>query len=92
MKSPNLESAARDVCSSPAPLCINLELRTGGPCGAALARSRTARQIDLSGRVVVFESLKKRRRGVFQAVPVPPELLDALDMVAQRQHPCADLR
>jgi hypothetical protein len=23
----------------------------------------TARQIDLSGRVVVFESLKKRRRG-----------------------------
>jgi integrase/recombinase XerD len=31
--------------------------------------------------VVVFESLKKRRRGVFRAVPVPPELLDSLDMV-----------
>ena len=61
--------------------CINPELRTRGPCGAALARSRTARQIDLSGRVVVFESLKKRRRGVFRAVPVPPELLDTLDMV-----------
>ena len=58
-----------------------LELRTRGPCGAALARSRTARQVDLSGRVVVFESLKKRRRGVFRAVPVPPELLDTLDMV-----------
>ncbi len=41
----------------------------------------TARQIDLSGRAVVFESLKKRRRGVFRAVPVPPELLDTLDMV-----------
>ncbi len=53
----------------------------GGPRGAALARSRTARQIDKSGRVVVFESLKKRRRGVFHAVPVPPELLDTLDMV-----------
>jgi hypothetical protein len=52
-----------------------------GPRGAALARSRTARQIDLSGRVVVFESLKKRRRGIFRAVPVPPELLDTLDMV-----------
>jgi hypothetical protein len=38
-------------------------------------------QIDLSGRVVVFESLKKRRKGVFRAVPVPPELLDALDLV-----------
>ena len=62
-------------------MCINRELRTGGPRGATLARSRTARQIDLSGRVVVFESLKKRRRGVFRAVPVPPELLDTLDMV-----------
>jgi hypothetical protein len=28
--------------------------------------SRTARQIDLSGRVVVFESLTKRRRGIFR--------------------------
>ena len=42
---------------------------------------RTARQFDLSGRIVVFESLKKRRRGIFRAVPVPSELLDALDMV-----------
>ncbi len=25
---------------------------------------------------MVFESLKKRRRGIFRAVPVPPELLD----------------
>ena len=29
----------------------------------------------------MFESLKKRRRGVYRAVPVPPELLDALDLV-----------
>lgn len=36
---------------------------------------------NLSGRVVVLESPKKRRRGVFRAMPVPPELLDALDMV-----------
>jgi hypothetical protein len=42
---------------------------------------RSQGQIDLSGRVVVFESLKKRRKGVFRAVPVPPDLLDALDMV-----------
>ncbi len=46
-----------------------------------LAISRTSHQIDPPGRVVVFESLKKRRRGVFRAVPVPPELLDMLDMV-----------
>jgi integrase/recombinase XerD len=31
--------------------------------------------------VVVFESLKKRRTGIYRAVPVPPALLDALDMV-----------
>ena len=31
--------------------------------------------------MVVFESLKKRRRGVFRAVPLPPDLLDTLDMV-----------
>jgi hypothetical protein len=42
---------------------------------------RTSHQIDLSGRVVVFESRKKRRRGIFRAVPVPPELQDALNMV-----------
>jgi len=29
----------------------------------------------------VFESLKKRRRGVYRAVPVPPGLLDELDLV-----------
>ena len=47
----------------------------------------TARQVDLSGRVVVFESLKKRRRGVFRAVPVPPELLDTLDMALSMPFP-----
>src|SRR3712207_3531467 len=29
----------------------------------------------------MFESLKKRRRGIYWAVPVPPALLDTLDMV-----------
>ena len=29
----------------------------------------------------MFESLKKRRKGVYRAVPVPPGLLDALDLV-----------
>ena len=31
--------------------------------------------------VIVFESLKKRKRGVYRAAPMPPELLDTLDMV-----------
>ena len=63
-------------------------------CRISEALAFTARQIDLSGRVVVFESLKKRQRGVFRAVPVPPELLDTLDMVhgireAQRRGGCS---
>ena len=35
----------------------------------------------LSVRVVIFETLKKRRRGVYRAVPVPQTLLETLDMV-----------
>src|SRR5215212_10347769 len=50
-------------------------------CRISEALTLTTQQIDLSGRVVVFESLKKRRKGIYRAVPVPPELLDTLDMV-----------
>ena len=50
-------------------------------CRVSEALALTAERVDLAGRVVVFESLKKRRRGVFRAVPVPPALLDMLDMV-----------
>jgi integrase/recombinase XerD len=50
-------------------------------CRISEALALTPRQVDLSGRVIVLESLKKRRRGVFRAVPVPPALLDMLDMV-----------
>jgi integrase len=31
--------------------------------------------------VIVFESLNKRRSGVYRQVPIPAELLDLLDMV-----------
>lgn len=41
----------------------------------------TPRRIDLAGKAVVFETLKKRRRGVYRAVPVPDPYLDTLDMV-----------
>ena len=41
-------------------------------CRISEALALTPRQVDLSGRVIVFESLKKRRRGVFRAVPVAP--------------------
>src|SRR3954469_12812207 len=34
-------------------------------CRISEALALTAQQIDLSGRVVVFESLKKRRKGIY---------------------------
>src|SRR3954471_19341271 len=50
-------------------------------CRISEALGLTPQQVDLFGRVVVLESLKKSRQGVYRAVPVPPELLDALDLV-----------
>ena len=50
-------------------------------CRISEALALTADRVDLAGRVVVFESLKKRRGGVYRAVPVPPGLLDTLDLV-----------
>jgi integrase len=50
-------------------------------CRISEALELTYERIDLAGGVIVFESLKKRREGVYRAVPVPPSFLDALDLV-----------
>jgi integrase/recombinase XerD len=41
----------------------------------------TPRRVDFADQVIIVESLKKRRKGVYRAIPVPPSLLDTLDMV-----------
>jgi integrase/recombinase XerD len=41
----------------------------------------TPRQIDGAAGVIVIECLKKRRRGIFRALPIPPELYSELDRV-----------
>lgn len=41
----------------------------------------TPRQIDFTAGVIVVESLKKRRRGIYRALPVPIELLAELERV-----------
>jgi integrase len=48
----------------------------------------TPARIDATARLVVVESLKKRRRGVFRAIPLPPSLFDELDRI----HHLTDLR
>jgi len=50
-------------------------------CRLSEALSLTADRVDLANGVLVFESLKKRRPGVWRAVPVQPEALQALDLV-----------
>lgn len=41
----------------------------------------TPRRIDIEAGLMVFESLKKRRRGVFRAVPMPRQLLAELERI-----------
>ncbi|MEE8585672.1 MAG: hypothetical protein V3T83_12565 [Acidobacteriota bacterium] len=50
-------------------------LHTTG-CRITEALRLLPQRVDLAGQVVVFETLKKRPRGVFRAVPVPPGYLD----------------
>jgi len=50
-------------------------------CRISEALALTPESIDFAGGAIVFETLKKRRSGVYRAVPVPEDVLDALDMV-----------
>ena len=59
-------------------LCMTLAY---AGCRLSEALALTADRVDLAAGVLVFESLKKRRTGIFRSVPVPPALLDALDLV-----------
>jgi integrase/recombinase XerD len=50
-------------------------------CRISEALALTADRIDLKDGAIVIESAKKRRRGVYRPVPVPPAFLDMLNMV-----------
>ena len=68
------EKATRQVRT----LCLVLAY-TG--CRITEALELTAQRIDIEAHTIVFESLKKRRKGIYRAVPVPPAVIDALDLV-----------
>jgi integrase/recombinase XerD len=57
-------------------------------CRISEALALTAARVDLADGVLVIESLKKRRKGIYRAVPVPPRFLNALD----RAHDLATAR
>jgi integrase/recombinase XerD len=50
-------------------------------CRLREALELTADRIDLKQATLTFETLKKRKRGMFRAVPVPPDLITLLDLV-----------
>jgi len=44
-------------------------------CRISEALALTADRVDLAAYTIIFETLKKRRRGVYRAVPVPPAVI-----------------
>ena len=48
-------------------------------CRLSEALALTADRVELAAGSLVSESLKKRRSGIYRAVPVPPVLLEALE-------------
>src|SRR3954452_11936559 len=68
------ELADRDVRT----LCMTLAY---AGCRLSEALALAVDRVDLAAGVLPFEGLKKRRTGVYRSVPVPPPLLDALDLV-----------
>jgi len=49
-------------------------------CRISEALALTARRIGINDHTIVFETLKKRRKGVYRAVPVPEALIDTIDL------------
>jgi integrase/recombinase XerD len=50
-------------------------------CRISEALGLTADRVDIDDGVIVIECLKKRRKGVYRAIPVPSAFLDTLDLV-----------
>jgi len=68
------EKAPRDVRT----FCLVLYY-TG--CRLSEARALTPDRIDFEEGTLTFETLKRRKKGIFRSVPVPDALLQALDLV-----------
>jgi len=61
-----------------ATFCLTLAL-TGARISEVLAITRE--RIDISNQTVVFETLKRRKRGIFREVPIPSKLIALLRQV-----------
>lgn len=68
-------ASARQRSADVETFCLTLAY-TGARISEVLAIA--AGNVDSAAGVIVFESLKKRRKGVYRQVPVPTELLERL--------------
>lgn len=50
-------------------------------CRISEALALTVARVDVIHHTVTFETLKKRRKGIFRTVPLPPEFADMLNLV-----------
>jgi integrase/recombinase XerD len=87
----SLTSGERDVFLRTAmeydrPIHILCSLLYDPGCRITAALHLTPRRVDVAAPVIIVESLTKRRRGVYRAVPVSPALLDTL--VSGVPEPC----
>jgi integrase/recombinase XerD len=69
---------AQDAAGPVSTFCATLGL-TG--CRISEALGLTGSRVDVAGGILLFESLKKRRRGIYRGVPVPPAFLETLASV-----------
>lgn len=53
-------------------------------CRLSEALALRPRNIDLDAGVIIFETLKKRRRGVYRAVPIPVNILKKLQTAEKK--------
>jgi integrase/recombinase XerD len=69
----------REVKAQPNParraFCLTL-FYTG--CRISEALNVTGERVDVSGKAITFETLKRRKRGHFRAVPIPDDLVKLL--------------
>jgi len=73
-----LRTAGKEPDALRRAFCLTL-FNTG--CRISEALNVTAERLDLANRVVVFETLKRRKTGHFRAVPIPDSLVELLRQV-----------
>jgi integrase/recombinase XerD len=70
-----LRAVRKEPDASRRAFCLTL-FYTG--CRISEALNLTAERVDLSGKAIVFETLKRRKKGCFRAVPIPDFLVTLL--------------